>query len=134
MQQNKGRSRQQGSLFSLQKKNSSKCKASAVLIEIEKDGEVKLALTKWIPDGQDAKEHGEEAEEHENLHEDEEERTLETHHNHMVQEADEIVQEMRKKFNKYQVEHPETLPDSCRRIVFLKYESMFIPDNAPLLG
>ena len=118
--------------FHCKKKNSLKCKASAVLIEVEKDGEVKLALAKWIPDGQDAKEHGEEAEEDENLHEDEEERTLETHHNHMVQEADEIVQEMRKEFNKYQVEHPETLPDSCRRIVFLKYESMFIPDNAPL--
>ena len=48
--------------FHCKKKKNYKCKASAVLIEVEKDGEIKLALAKWIPDEPIAKEHGEEQE------------------------------------------------------------------------
>ena len=120
--------------FHCKKKKNYKCKASAVLIEVEKDGEIKLALAKWIPDEPIAKEHGEEQEDEdiEEGEEDEEEKTLETLHNHSAEEAQEIIQEIRKEFIKYQVEHPETLPDTCRRIVFLKYESLFVPDNVPL--
>ena len=48
--------------FHGKKKKNYKFKANAVLIKVEKDGEIKLALAKWIPDEPIAKEHGEEQE------------------------------------------------------------------------
>ena len=45
--------------------------------------------------------------------------SLDTVHNHTVDEADEIIKKIReKKIIQYRVKPPETLPDACKRHVF----------------
>ena len=82
--------------------------------------------------GEKAGEEQEDEGDEDEVQEEEDEMSMDIVHNHQVDEADEIIREIRKEFIEYQVKHPETLPDACRRHVFLKYEAMFVPSNVPM--